>query len=244
MLKREEINWDEIREVGNQLEQLEVCEILRWCWQKYGKRAAIGTSFQGGGLVVLNEAMENGLDFPVFTIDTGLLFSESLELKKKLEERYGIIIESLFPELSIEDQAKEFGPELWKRNPDLCCTLRKVIPLQKKLTQLDVWITGLRRQQSESRTKIKVLEIYKFDVIYDRYFIKLNPVAGWSRDQVRDYLKKWEIPTNPLLEKGYRSIGCMPCTRPIAEGENERAGRWTGFDKSECGIHTFLGANI
>lgn len=243
-MKREELNWEEIRQAQQELESAEVAEVLHWCWRRFGRRAAIGTSFQGGGLVVLNEAMENGLEFPVFTIDTGLLFPETLELKTRLEARYGITIESLVPEQTVEQQAAEHGPELWRRNPDLCCTLRKVLPLQRKLRELDVWITGLRRQQSETRAGAKVLEVYKFDVIYDLYILKLNPVAGWTREQVQEYLRRWELPTNPLLERGYRSIGCVPCTRPVGEGESERAGRWTGFDKAECGIHTFLGANI
>jgi len=122
--------------------------------------------------------------------------------------------------------------------------MRKVIPLQTKLQKLDVWITGLRRQQSDTRQKTRILELYKFDVIFDRYILKLNPMANWSREQVTEYLKKNDLPTNALASRGYRSIGCMPCTHPAGEGDDERAGRWVGFDKAECGIHTFLGNNI
>jgi phosphoadenosine phosphosulfate reductase len=235
---------NEVHRKAEEFETATVEEILRWVWERYGTRAAIGTSFQGAGLVVMDTAFEAGMKFPVFTIDTGLLFPETLELKAKLEARFGIEIESLRPEQTVEQQAAEHGPELWKRYPDLCCTLRKVLPLQKKLSQLDVWITGLRRQQSETRQKTQIVELYKFDVLHDRQILKVNPMATWTRERVQAYLKEHDLPTNPLLQRGYRSIGCMTCTRPISEGENERAGRWTGFDKAECGIHTFLGDNI
>ncbi len=240
----EDLDRDQLRLLGEEFENAPLEEILRWCWERFGTRAAIGTSFQGAGLVVLHTAHQAGLHFPVFTIDTGLLFPETLDLKRKLEDRYGIEIESLKPEQSVDEQAREHGPELWKRLPDLCCTMRKVLPLQKKLAELDTWITGVRRQQADSRTGAKIIEVYKFDVLRDRHIIKLNPMAGWTRDRVQSFLKQHKIPTNPLLEQGYRSIGCVPCTHPVAEGQDERAGRWTGFDKSECGIHTFLGSNI
>lgn len=235
---------DVIRQKAEEFESVPLAEVLRWCWEVYGERAAIGTSFQGAGLVVMHTAYEHGFRFPVFTIDTGLLFPETLELKAQIEQRLGIQIESLRPEQTVEEQAAELGPELWKTNPDLCCSLRKVIPLQKKLSELDVWITGVRRQQSETRDQTRIVELYHFDVLRDRYIVKLNPMAPWTRDQVQAYIREHNLPVNALSSRGYRSIGCWPCTRPTAEGENERAGRWTGFNKSECGIHTFLGNNI
>lgn len=243
-MRGEEINREELRALSERFETAPLTEILRWAWERFGQRAAVGTSFQGAGLVVLHTAHEMGCPFPVFTLDTGLLFPETLELKARLEARYGIAIECLHPEQTLEEQAAEHGDALWSRHPDLCCTLRKVLPLQKKLRELDVWITGVRRQQSDTRSAAKILEVYKFDVLRDQHIIKLNPLAGWTREQVREFLQRHGIPTNPLLDRGYRSIGCQPCTRPVAEGENERAGRWTGFDKAECGIHTFLGSNI
>lgn len=233
-----------IRRKSAEFESAPLVDILRWCWETYGERAAIGTSFQGAGLVVMHTAYANGFRFPAFTLDTGLLFPETLELKAKIEALLDIRIESLHPEQTVEQQAEELGPALWERKPDLCCTLRKVIPLQKKLSGLDVWITGLRRQQSDGRQKTQIAELYKFDVLRDQNILKLNPMANWSRDEVQAYLREHSIPTNALVERGYRSIGCVPCTRPTGEGDNERAGRWTGFDKSECGIHTFLGSSI
>ncbi|HZJ15481.1 MAG TPA: phosphoadenylyl-sulfate reductase [Chthoniobacteraceae bacterium] len=243
-LSTSEISSDEVRVLADKFESLPLTDILRWAWERFGKRAAIGTSYQGAGLVMIDHAVRGGIPLPVFTLDTQLLFPETYELKRRIEKHFGIQIEPLIPEQAPEQQAAEFGPELWKTKPDLCCTLRKVEPLKKKFEQLAVWITGLRRQQSETREKTRILELYHFDVLRDHYILKMNPMVNWSREAVWAYIKEHNLPYNPLHDRGYRSIGCQPCTRPISEGENERAGRWTGFDKSECGIHTFLGDSI
>lgn len=219
-------------------------EALRWAWQRFGKRAAIGTSFQGAGLVMIDVARRAGLGFPVFTLDTGLLFPETLQLKTRLEDFFGIEIESLVPDLTVEQQAEALGPELWRRDPDLCCTARKVVPLQNKLSELDCWITGLRRQQSDSRADIGLVELYVFDEAAGRDIVKLNPMAAWSRDAVWNHIRDRKIPYNPLHDRGYHSIGCEPCTGRTGNGDNERAGRWTGFNKVECGIHTFMSKKV
>jgi phosphoadenosine phosphosulfate reductase len=215
-------------------------EILAWAWDRFGKRAALGTSFQGAGLVLIHLARQNRLPFPVFTLDTGLLFPETIALKKRLEEFFGFAIETLEPDLTLEEQADINGPELWKHNPDLCCTIRKVLPLRDKLCDLDCWITGLRRQQSETRAQIGIIELYAFDETSRRDIVKLNPMAEWTRDAVWKYLGDHKVPYNPLHDRGYRSIGCQPCTLQTGNGDKERAGRWTGFNKVECGIHTFM----
>lgn len=233
-------NTAEVRELDERFANARTEEILAWAWQRFETRAAIGTSFQGAGLVMIDLAVRAGLRFPTFTLDTGLLFPETVALKKRLEDFFGIGIESLQPDLTVEEQADINGPELWKHNPDLCCTIRKVFPLRDKLGDLDCWITGLRRQQSETRAGIGVVELYAYDETAGRDIVKLNPMACWSRESVWDYLKQNRIPYNPLHDLGYRSIGCQPCTRKTVNGEGERAGRWTGFNKVECGIHTFM----
>ncbi len=215
-------------------------KVLAWAWERFGTRAAIGTSFQGAGLVMMHLAKQSGIQFPVFTLDTGLLFRETLELKKKLEDFYGFQIESLVPDLTVQQQEDAQGPELWKREPDLCCTMRKVLPLQNKLADLDCWITGLRRQQSDTRAGIGIIELYHFDQSANGDIVKLNPMAAWSREDVWKYIHQHKIPYNPLHDQGYRSIGCQPCTHKTSGGDDERAGRWIGFNKVECGIHTFL----
>ncbi len=218
-------------------------DILSWTWETFGKRAAIGTSYQGSGLVIIDHARKLGLDFPVFTVDTGLLFPETYALKERLEAFWGIQIEALKPAQTVAEQRAAYGVDMWTDNPDTCCTLRKVLPLQSHLSHLDVWITGLRRNQSDTRAKTGILELYEFDKLREQHLLKLNPMANWSREGVWDYIRARGIPYNPLHDRGYRSIGCYPCTK-LAGGENERAGRWEGFDKTECGIHTFLGSNI
>jgi len=236
-----EANEFDVPAIAADLERAPLTDVLRWCWENFGTRAAIGTSFQGAGLVIIHQALQAGLHFPVFTLDTGLLFPETLELKDRLEAFFGITIESLHPDRTVAEQAQDEGSELWKRSPDLCCYLRKVVPLQRKLETLDVWITGIRRAQSETREQTQILEMYRFDPLRELCIMKLSPLAGWSADAVRQYIKEYGIPSNPMHERGFRSIGCIPCTRPVAEGQHERAGRWTGSDKIECGIHTFLG---
>jgi phosphoadenosine phosphosulfate reductase len=176
----------------------------------------------------------------VYTLDTGLLFPETIALKQRLEDFFGLAIESLVPDLTVEEQADINGPELWKRTPDLCCTIRKVLPLRDKLASLNCWVTGVRREQSATRAQTGILEVYAFDEATGRDIVKLNPMANWSREAVWKYLHDQKIPYNPLHDQGYRSIGCQPCTRRVAEGDDERAGRWTGFGKVECGIHTFM----
>ena len=234
----------EVSEETERLECLSLDELLCWCWNYFGDKAAIGTSFQGSGLVIIDHAIRNGCNFPIFTLDTGLLFPETLELKKKLEDFWDVKIQSVHPEQTIEEQKKTMGPDLWKTNPDSCCQMRKVLPLQSRLSSLDVWITGLRRGQSDQRKSTNVLEMHEFDKLRESYIFKLNPMVNWSREKVWNYINDHKIPYNTLHDKGYRSIGCWPCTKAISDGQDERAGRWEGFNKTECGIHTFLGQGI
>lgn len=234
------LTTQEVQSLNEQFNTAPTEQILRWAGERFGARAAIGTSFQGAGLVMMYLAKQHGLRFPVFTLDTGLLFPETVALKKRLEDFFGYQIETLAPDLTVAQQAAAHGPELWKREPDLCCTMRKVLPLQTRLAGADCWITGLRRQQSDTRSGIGIIELYVADESTGREIVKLNPMANWSRDAVWEYLRKYGIPYNPLQDRGYRSIGCQPCTSKGGGGENERAGRWVGFNKVECGIHTFM----
>jgi phosphoadenosine phosphosulfate reductase len=231
---------DQVHALNSRLGIQSTEEILAWAWEIFGEKAGIGTSFQGAGLVMMHIARDRGFKFPIFTLDTGLLFPETVALKSRLEDFLGCKIESLEPDLTVEQQAAVQGPELWKRDPDLCCTMRKVLPLQSKLSELDCWITGLRREQSSTRSDIGVIEIYAFDTASGRDITKLNPMADWSKEQVWEYIREHKIPYNPLHDRGFRSIGCAPCTTKSADGKGERAGRWIGFNKAECGIHTFM----
>ena len=165
---------------------------------------------------------------------------ETVALRGRLEQFFGFKIEVLEPDLTVEQQAAAQGPELWLRDPDLCCTMRKVLPLQSRLGDLDCWITGLRREQSEGRSRTGLIEVHRFDEASGRDVVKLNPMAHWTREAVWEQVKRRGIPYNPLHDRGYRSIGCGPCTAKAGMGDGERAGRWIGFQKTECGIHTFM----
>ena len=236
------LSQDVVSRQADFLAKASLTEVLRWASDTFAAEAAIGTSFQGSGLVMIHHAVTAGIRLPVFTLDTGLLFEETLALKQRLEDFFGITIENVAPSMTLGEQAAECGEELWKRRPDTCCQIRKVEPLKERLKTLSMWITGVRQEQSTTREGTGILERYLFDPLLERYILKLNPMHAWGRDAVWEYLKKHGVPYNPLHDRGYRSIGCQPCTRPSGEEGSERAGRWTGFEKTECGIHTFMPA--
>ncbi|HEY8449395.1 MAG TPA: phosphoadenylyl-sulfate reductase, partial [Bacillota bacterium] len=154
------------------------------------------------------------------------------ELRDRVLERYNVELLRYAPELSVAEQAVVHGPNLWASDPGLCCRLRKVEPLKRALAELDAWITGIRREQTPHRANAGVVE-------WDARFglVKINPLARWTAAEVERYLRERDVPRHPLYALGYPSIGCMPCTAPVAPGEDPRAGRWRGFTKTECGLH-------
>jgi phosphoadenosine phosphosulfate reductase len=175
-------------------------------------------------------------DIKVFTIDTDFLFAESVALRETFAQKYGLNLEVMRGALSIEEQNRRHGLDLWQRDTDTCCALRKVEPTERALHGLDAWVAGLRRDQSQTRADIDVVERYDRP---EGPLFKVNPLLHWTRKDTWDYLLKHDIPYNPLLDRGYKSIGCWPCTRAVDPGDEERAGRWGG-QKAECGIHTFM----
>jgi phosphoadenosine phosphosulfate reductase len=168
----------------------------------------------------------------VFTLDTDFLFPETYALIDTIEKQYGLEVERTRPEYTPEAQAEKFGAALWGSHPDQCCNIRKVEPLKKHLSGLQAWVTGVRRDQAPTRANTKKLE-------WDAKFglVKLNPLADWTSPQVWDYIRENSVPYNPLHDQNYPSIGCTYCTRPVMPGEDPRAGRWSGFNKTECGLH-------
>lgn len=232
MLTREKLNAQSLAFETAPLE-----DILIWAWETLGSRVAFGTAFGASGMVLLDVMQKAAPKIPVFTIDTGFLFPETLSLIDRVEARYGIEIERVYSRLSVEEQARDYGDELYKRDADRCCWLRKVEPLQRKLSQLNGWINSRRRDQGDTRSQISILEYYETD---GRALLKLNPMATWTRKQVWDYIHEHDVPYNPLMDQGFATIGCWPCTKAVAGDADERAGRWAGTDKTECGIHTFL----
>ena len=234
----------EIQNLAAEFEGRTPRDILQWAADNFGRRVAVSSAFGPEGLVVIDIAMRKVTPrLPIFTIDTGFLFKETVELIRKIEQEYGVTIERLHPELTPEQQAERHGPELYRREPDRCCHMRKVMPLQRKLPELDAMVTGLRRTQSESRQGAKTLQLQ--ETPEGHRYIKVNPLASWTKEEVWWYIISHQLHYNPLHDRGYPSIGCWPdcCTRAVKEGEDERAGRWAGTDKKECGLHTFA-ANI
>jgi phosphoadenosine phosphosulfate reductase len=169
----------------------------------------------------------------VFTLDTGFFFPETYELIEKVERRYSIQVEACRSVISPAEQASVYGDALWAVDPDRCCRLRKVEPLKQKLGELTAWVTAIRRDQTRARARTpKILWDARFELV------KLNPLADWTLNQVWDYIGAHQVPYNPLHDRNYWSIGCTHCTRPVQIGEDPRAGRWAGFQKTECGLHT------
>lgn len=207
-------------------------ELLTWSLNTFGKQSALVTSFGPTGMVVLDRLAQLQPGIKVITIDTDFLFEETYILRERVQRRYPIQLEIRKSALTPVVQAQLYQPELWQVNPDLCCHLRKVVPLGDALVGLSAWFTGLRRDQSGLRSAIPLIT---WDTKYN--LVKINPLANWNRSQVWSYLLDNEVPYNHLHDQGYSSIGCTHCTRPAANPGDERSGRWAGTGKVECGIH-------
>ncbi|MEX0995048.1 MAG: phosphoadenylyl-sulfate reductase [Balneolaceae bacterium] len=223
-----------LQELNARFEGAHPDEILKWGFQTFGSDMVLGTGFGPSGVYLIDRIMTNELFIPIFYLDTQLLFDETYTLRDQLEERYGIDIIQVLPELSPDQQADKHGDALWKKNPDKCCYMRKVLPLKKFLSDKKAWITGVRRNQSETRQKTEVIE---WDPVNE--VIKVNPLAIWTNEQVWEYILERDLPYNPLHDDGYPSIGCIPCTQPADSDYDERSGRWKDTDKTECGIHIY-----
>ncbi len=184
--------------------------------------------------MLIDLAARAQLPIDLFTLDTGVLFRETHALWRELEARYGVTIRSVAPAQSLAEQAAAHGGELWTREPDRCCDLRKVQPLRAALAGWDGWVTAIRRDQSASARR-RPPEAVEHD---DKFgLMKINPLVTWTHDDVWAHVYAHDVPVNPLHQRGYPSIGCVPCTSAIVPGEHLRAGRWRGAAKQECGLH-------
>jgi phosphoadenosine phosphosulfate reductase len=209
------------------LEGLDASGVLAYMVERFHPRLAVACSFQKEASVVLDLLLRIAPDARVFTLDTHVLFPETYETWKRVEERYGIEIE-VFQGPSLGRQAATHGDRLWERDPDECCRLRKVDPLNRALEDVDAWISGVRREQSPVRARTPKLA---WDRKHERW--KANPLADWTEQDVWRYIADNDVPYNPLHDRGYASIGCTHCTKP---GDG-RDGRWSGSAKTECGLH-------
>ena len=201
---------------------------LTWAVYAFPGRAALTVSFGGGGVVLAHLLSRIDRTVPVIFLDTGFHFPETYAFKERFAQRYGLNLVELKP-------LTDPGP-LYATDPDRCCFIRKVKPLARAMVGFDAWISAVRQDQSSIRSLTKVVEYHEID---GRPIVKVFPLAHWGRADVWRYIRENGVPYHPLLDQGYASIGCWPCTRPTAPGEAERAGRWSGTGKTECGLHTF-----
>jgi phosphoadenosine phosphosulfate reductase len=230
----------ELQELNREFELADPKAILRWAVETFGETLAIVTSFQPAGIVtlhMLDELRRDGVKPrpQVLTLDTGLLFPETYALMDEVEQRFDLRLTRIKPGLTVEEQNAEYGESLWLSNPDACCKIRKVVPLDRALAKSgsQAWVAGLRRDQpGRANTPL---------ISWDRKheMVKLAPMANWNESMVWTYIHAYELPYNTLHDQGYPSIGCkMPtCTQPVTNGESSRAGRWVNHAKNECGIH-------
>jgi phosphoadenosine phosphosulfate reductase len=203
---------------------------LRWAGETFGDGFAITSSMADGLLAHLASRAVPGVH--VVFLDTGYHFAETIGTRDWIGSVLPITLVNATPERTVAEQDAEHGPALHDRDPDLCCSLRKVQPLARALAGYSAWGSGVRRDESPTRAGTRVVD---WDA--RRGMVKVNPLAAWTQDDVDAYLAEHRVPVNPLQEVGYASIGCAPCTRPVAPGEDPRAGRWAGRGKTECGLH-------
>lgn len=213
-----------------ELDGAPAAEIVSWAADTFGAAFCVTSSFADAVLVHLVSRVLPGVD--VVFLDTGLHFTETLDVRDRVSRDMAVNVRSVRPALTVGRQDAEYGPRLFERDPDTCCALRKVEPLADTLVDYEAWATGLRRDESPTRAGTRVVD---FDA--NRGMVKVAPIAAWTQSDVDDYIARHHVPVNELIRSGYGSVGCWPCTRRSAPGQDPRSGRWPMFDKVECGIH-------
>lgn len=224
----------QIAKVSGQLEAAQPRDILAWTAEQFGNGFTVATAFGAEGMLIIHWLAQVAPETRIFNLDTGYQFPETLEMVDRIRQRYGLQVELVRPELTVPQYEQLHNGPVYLERPDQCCRDRKLIPLQKRLQGATAWASAIRRDQSPDRAKAPI-------VGWDRKFglVKVSPLANWNKSQVWSTILNEDVPYNPLHDQGYPSIGCQPCTRCILSGEDERAGRWSGSRKTECGLHTW-----
>lgn len=224
----------EIAEASERLGTVAPQEVLRWAAERFGSRLMMATAFGAEGCCIIHMLAEIQPTTKVINLDTGYQFPETLELRDRIKTRYGIEVEYVRPELTVAEYEAEHGGPLHVLRPDQCCHDRKILPLRRAVERIAplAWISAIRKDQTADRGQASVVE-------WDKKFslTKVNPLLNWTKKDVWGFIHKFDVPYNPLHDRDYPSIGCWPCTRPVAPGEDDRAGRWAGKVKKECGLH-------
>jgi phosphoadenosine phosphosulfate reductase len=218
-------------EADARLAKAPAAEIVSWAHDTFGTGLVVASSMADTHLVHLAQSAAPGID--VLFLDTGYHFAETIGTRDAVAQAYAVNLISITPRQTVAEQDAEYGARLHDRDPDRCCALRKVEPLERGLKPYTAWINGMRREEAPTRSDIRVVD-------YDakRNMVKISPIAAWTAQDVEDYVGEHGVLVNPLFFDGYTSIGCEPCTRRVAPGEDPRAGRWAGLAKTECGLHT------
>ena len=216
-------------------------EIIAWAVREFSGKIAVTSSFGPESGVLLHKVSRINPGLPVLFLETGYHFPETLEYKEKLTRLFGLthVVDLKADPQKKAEVVKQYEGVPYEKNPDLCCQINKVEPIDRALKDFDAWISGIRRHQTDFRKSVRMIEEYKKPEAENHLF-KVSPLANLTSRELWWYLKEHNIPKHPLYDKGYLSVGCWPCTRPVQPGDDERSGRWAGKAKTECGIHTFL----
>lgn len=220
-----------IRDAAVTLERENAESVLKWAIERF-PNITFACSFGAEDVVLVDMLQKISPKTDIFYLDTDLHFKETYETRDRIEAFYNLKFVRVSPKLTLEQQAEQLGEELWKKDPGACCNIRKVEPLAGILGQYEAWITGIRRDQAPTRANAKKIE---YDVKFG--LVKFNPIAEWTSEDVWNYIREHQLIYNPLHDQYYPSIGCEKCTRQVLPGEDPRAGRWSGFEKTECGLH-------
>jgi phosphoadenosine phosphosulfate reductase len=223
----------DLAEANRKLADAKPQEILQWAVENYGSKLTMATAFGPEGCTIIHMLAEIDRSVRVFNLDTGYQFAETLELRERIAERYGIDVEYVRAKRTVAEFEAANGGPIYGKDPDRCCAERKILPLQTAVEGYDAWISAIRADQSQHRARADV-------VGWDAKFglIKINPLLKWTKRDVWAFVVTNSVPYNPLHDQGYPSIGCWPCTKPVNHGEDERSGRWAGQAKTECGLHS------
>jgi phosphoadenosine phosphosulfate reductase len=231
-MTEQKFSTQQIEQANRELEGQPPESILRWGVQQFFPRLTMATAFGAEGNCIIHLLAQIEPRVRIFNLETGYQFKETLDTRERLKERYGIEVEYIRPELTVPEYEAEHGGPLYKSFSDQCCHDRKSVPLRKAVVGYDAWISAIRKDQTKDRAKASVVQ---WDAKFN--LVKINPLLSWTKKDVWAFIAKNDVPYNPLHDQGYPSIGCWPCTRAIAEGEDERSGRWFGTVKKECGLH-------
>ena len=224
---------DQVAAVNRLLEGAAPQRVLRWAVAEFHPRLTLATAFGAEGCCLIHMLAEIEPGVRIFNLETGYQFPETLELRERIKERYGIAVELVRPELTVAEYEAKHGGPLYRRRPDQCCHDRKIVPLRRALAGYDAWVSAIRRDQTADRA---LADVVQWDAKFE--LVKVNPLLHWTRRDVWTFIARHDVPYNPLHDRGYPSIGCWPCTRAVQAGEGDREGRWSNFVKLECGLHT------